>query len=284
MTRDEQQQMSAAIFEALEMDSTGRRRAEAAVCKWTRERMGMTHPYWQDEEHCKWKGHYAGGRNGGFLLGFTRAFREKHLPKDGLTSKDLHALSCVLFDRETNKEVPTKMYVAYEHDGHRDSVNGEDWNWIEVDTLMSYFYGCHHCPCHRKNDAHHQGGFSYLQVDDFMVAWWQAMADLKGRGERPQLLMKRQDDDKFFEMPNEDDGGSYSYRTAEDDRRPKYEIKKPEPLPPYEPCDVPREPGTKCPRRKGHEGECQVRQIHKAPALKEEPCAKPPSAASATDP
>jgi hypothetical protein len=64
----------------------------------------------------------------------------------------------VLLDRETNKEVETRLFVAYEHVDSSGSVLGEDWNQVDVESLMSYFYAMHHCPCHRKNDARHQGG------------------------------------------------------------------------------------------------------------------------------
>lgn len=47
------------------------------------------------------------------------------------------------------------MYVAYER--NKESILNEDYDSIEVESLNGYFYGSHHCPCHRKSDARKAG-------------------------------------------------------------------------------------------------------------------------------
>jgi hypothetical protein len=131
--------------------------------------------YFSEPWHGTWQTHYFHGRNGGVLLAFSRVWKDANLPK-GIGEKGfVHGtdqLLVVLRDNEQGgKLLDTKMSIAYDNGGavqHLESwmsVLDEDWNPIAegILSLQSYFYACHHCPCHRKQDAREQCG---VETDD----------------------------------------------------------------------------------------------------------------------
>ncbi len=67
------------------------------------------------------------------------------------------------------------------------------------------------------------GAFNYLEIDEFMAVYHAVLSQRGrfGRGYLPQLLMCRQDDNKFYEMPNEPDGRDWHYRDTTQDRIPQ---------------------------------------------------------------
>ena len=52
------------------------------------------------------------------------------------------------------------IYCAFEKSPS--TTLNKEYNLVEVWTLLAYFYGSHHCPCHRKADAKLAGAI----VDD----------------------------------------------------------------------------------------------------------------------
>jgi hypothetical protein len=112
--------------------------------------------YWDFPEHRSWQYHYAEGNYGGRYLLFCREFREKVLPEEmrklSSTSGHVYELALVIRDKQTDKLYTCSHCMAYEHDGSRLSVQDQDWNSVDADSLMPYFYGCHFCDCHI---AHH---------------------------------------------------------------------------------------------------------------------------------
>lgn len=96
--------------------------------------------------------HYTALDYGGLGLIFLPAFRDAHLPKGG-TSDFL----VDLLDTSDGKVYRHPLYVAYEHDAKAGALD-TDFSWREwFTTLQGYFYGSHHCPCHRKDYAREAG-------------------------------------------------------------------------------------------------------------------------------
>jgi hypothetical protein len=95
--------------------------------------------------------HYTEGDYGGLYLGFTDEFKDIFLPK-GSTK---NGFKINLLDQTDGKIYESKIYVAYEKNLciFIDKKYGD----IELNILMPYFYGSHHCPCHRKQDAQWAG-------------------------------------------------------------------------------------------------------------------------------
>ena len=108
--------------------------------------------YFSDPAHATWQRHYLDGSFGGRLLAFTEAWKLANLPPQG----EHNGLRYRLFDVERNWLLPElSIYTALEHEDRleRCQIQDENWDCVTVHTLMSYWYGCHHCPCHRKQDA-----------------------------------------------------------------------------------------------------------------------------------
>jgi hypothetical protein len=124
--------------------------------------------YFSDERHASWRLHYTRGNNGGVLLSFTHEWRAANLPL-GIGEKGYehgkHQFLVVLKDNQTGLLHDTRMSVAYNEAGsHEPWAMDADWNSVDgLSSLQSYFYGMHHCPCHRKQDARDQCG---VDVDD----------------------------------------------------------------------------------------------------------------------
>lgn len=102
------------------------------------------------EKHSHLNEHYVEGSFGGLYLGFLKEWRE-NLPADGVQDN----FRIVLKDNQDGKLYESKIYSAFET--HPSHVLDDDYNEVEVWTLMHYFYGSHHCECHRKADAKRAG-------------------------------------------------------------------------------------------------------------------------------
>lgn len=105
--------------------------------------------YLAEPVHAKLRAHYSEGPYYARHLGFTREWAEANLPKSGTSN----GFEIYLLDtKDGNKEYKTPGYVAW--DCHSDmGFMSEDWDYIELISLQAYFYGAHHCACHRKQDA-----------------------------------------------------------------------------------------------------------------------------------
>ncbi len=55
------------------------------------------------------------------------------------------------------------------------------------------------------------GAFNYMPIGEFITVYQRAVASIQGDSTLPQMLMKRQDDDKFHEVPNKPDYRMWSY-------------------------------------------------------------------------
>ncbi len=124
--------------------------------------------YFDDPVHATLSHPYMPGSNGGFVLGFTQAWKDAHLPPgigDPAYVHGEHQLRTVLLDRLDKRLHETKMSVAYNHKDfyENDWLDTETWAPAAVRSLQSYFYACHHCPCHRKQDVREQ---CKVDVDD----------------------------------------------------------------------------------------------------------------------
>jgi hypothetical protein len=93
--------------------------------------------------------HYIGKEYGGLALVFTEQFMNDNLPTNSTSA----GLNICLLDNTDNKIYKSKIYVAYEDATTLDN----EYNSIEVKSLMGYFYGSYHCACHRKHDAQKVG-------------------------------------------------------------------------------------------------------------------------------
>jgi hypothetical protein len=111
--------------------------------------------YLKEAEHRKWLSHYVRKAFGGYSLVFTTAWKEEFLPGNGTHSTDNDSFNVNLLDTHDGKIYKTKLYVAYEHE--KESILNEEYDPVEAESLMGYFYGSHHCPCHRKADAKRAG-------------------------------------------------------------------------------------------------------------------------------
>ena len=58
------------------------------------------------------------------------------------------------------------------------------------------------------------GAFNYLEIGEFVDVYQKSLGTITDPQTRPQLLLKRQDDDKFYEVPNKDDYRTWHYREA----------------------------------------------------------------------
>ena len=79
-------------------------------------------------------------------------------PKDEV--HDPYALQVVYLDRQDGKTYETKIYVAWDsrievYFAPRDPAGV--WEPLSGKLLQEYFYGQHHCPCHRKQDVSELG-------------------------------------------------------------------------------------------------------------------------------
>jgi len=105
--------------------------------------------------------HYAPGGYRAQHLGFTREWAEANLPKSGTSN----GFEIYLVDTEdNNKEYKTPGYVAWDCHSEMGFMD-DDWNYVELLSLQAYFYGSHHCPCHRKQDAEAAGAATDLTCD-----------------------------------------------------------------------------------------------------------------------
>lgn len=109
----------------------------------------LTTMYFNDIRHKTWQDHYIPSSWGGFALAFTKEWKEQYLPKNSTSD----GFDIIQLDQQDGKHYKSKIYVAY--DQIEDIILDEDYNVIkdEIYCLMNYFYGCHHCPCHRKTFA-----------------------------------------------------------------------------------------------------------------------------------
>jgi hypothetical protein len=109
--------------------------------------------YFDDPEHEKWRGHYLYGARG-LSLAFTKEWAARSLPPDmsGI-NHDRRAVKVDLLDTSDGKVYETWMPMALELKDFRRCVMDRDWNEVVVESMHDYFYGQHHCPCHRKCDA-----------------------------------------------------------------------------------------------------------------------------------
>jgi hypothetical protein len=107
--------------------------------------------YFDDPAHATWRYRYLNGEyHNAKRLGFTEAWRNANLPPSGTHD----GLRYTLFDAERNIVLPEmKIYTAFEHHPVSWGVMDQDWNTVDCHALQGYFYGAHHCPCHRKTDA-----------------------------------------------------------------------------------------------------------------------------------
>lgn len=115
--------------------------------------------YWSDPAHANWQCHYVHGAYGGQILCFTTGWKNKNLPKNETYSDSPEAFRVVLRDATDGKLYETRLFVSYEHADTRQhyQVVDTDWNPVAIELLQAYFYGSHHCPCHRKADADRAG-------------------------------------------------------------------------------------------------------------------------------
>jgi hypothetical protein len=111
--------------------------------------MSLKEKYLADPLHGSLRNHYTGGGYSAMHLGFTRQWAEANLPKNG----EMNGFEIYLVDTEDgNKEYKTPGYVAWQGNSDLMGFMDQDWNHHELIGLQSYFYGAHHCPCHRKCD------------------------------------------------------------------------------------------------------------------------------------
>lgn len=119
--------------------------------------------YLSEPAHREFGFFYEEGREGGLYLAFTVPWRKLHLPLSvvfdhfpgdakapkGRSYPELcNALLVYLRDTEDGKVYKTYMMPSWE--------DGDDAGWDEWQnhtSLNQYFYGSHHCQCHRKCDA-----------------------------------------------------------------------------------------------------------------------------------
>lgn len=105
------------------------------------------------DKHSQLLEHYVEGSFGGLYLGFFKDWRD-NLPPDSVSS----CLKMVLKDTTDGKLYEHLMCSVF--DKYPSHVLDNDYNSTEVWTLMFYFYGSHHCPCHRKTDARLAGAIT----------------------------------------------------------------------------------------------------------------------------
>lgn len=104
--------------------------------------------YFSDINHRSWLNHYVAADYGGISLAFTKQWRNRWLVADSTSN----GLNVFLYDRTDGKVYKTKLYASYEKD-EQPIVMTRNYEAAAAITLMGYFYGSHHCPCHRKADA-----------------------------------------------------------------------------------------------------------------------------------
>jgi hypothetical protein len=114
--------------------------------------------YLQSDIHDKLLEHYAVVAYNGVALMFEKRWAKDKLPV-GIGDVDYRrdALRVVLLDTEDNKEYITAMSASWQHDDQY--LMDRDYNELPIESthLQAYFYGSHHCPCHRKDDARRAG-------------------------------------------------------------------------------------------------------------------------------
>lgn len=127
--------------------------------------------YFAEPVHAGWLLHYFSGRNGGQLLVFNKDWKKLHLPvgigEPGYIYRQ-HLLRVVLVDTAGGECYETTLGPAYDiENAPLEKPELLDCQGAPISaacqSLQSYFYACHHCPCHRKQDLREQCG---LSVDD----------------------------------------------------------------------------------------------------------------------
>jgi hypothetical protein len=108
--------------------------------------------YLADPVHAGWRFHYTAFSYSPAVLVFTSAWADQWLPSSLYNPK---ALKLVLKDTLDGRLYDTWISCAYQHRELNNLPGVLDTNWdvVEGMCLMPYFYSCHHCPCHRKQDA-----------------------------------------------------------------------------------------------------------------------------------
>ncbi len=138
--------------------------------------------YYADPVHRTLRTPYTEASYGGFLLVYTPEWCRANLPQQVHGSQPQTTLQCTLLDTTDGKEYVMPLYLAYEHGGAQSFyAQGFDWNEVVGLTgLMSYWYGSHHCPCHRKHEAQRAGavvedseceGKRFL-IKQLVCEWW----------------------------------------------------------------------------------------------------------------
>lgn len=114
--------------------------------------------YLQSDIHDKLLEHYIVVGYDGVALLFEKRWSKDKLPV-GIGDGDYrrNALRVVLLDTEDNKEYVTVMPASWQD--YVCDLMDKDYNSLTVEGthLQAYFYGSHHCPCHRKQDAEKAG-------------------------------------------------------------------------------------------------------------------------------
>lgn len=118
--------------------------------------------YFDDPDHQTWQFHYYSGCYGGQILAFTKAWADKHLPPTSTSN----GLKAELLDTTDGKIYTMPIYTAFENKDMRRHVMDDDWKDVVAESLQDYFYGQHHCPCHRKQDAAKAGAVVELDPKD----------------------------------------------------------------------------------------------------------------------
>ncbi len=109
--------------------------------------------YWNDEKHGELIENYDENNYGAMCLGFTKEWMDANLPAGN--AYGVRPLNIFLRDRTDGKIYQSKIYAAYAEDAHL--MDKGYTKHHDMWALMSYFYGSHHCPCHRKHDARAEG-------------------------------------------------------------------------------------------------------------------------------
>jgi hypothetical protein len=119
--------------------------------------------YFDDPVHAAWQAHYFEGQYGAWHLAVNPAWGLANLHVESKRgSDDYYRLRVEYRDATDGALYERHIYTAWE------DVNDvwfpgfdEDWNPLNagrvVRALMAYWYGQHHCPCHRKQDAREAG-------------------------------------------------------------------------------------------------------------------------------
>lgn len=121
----------------------------------------MTQAYRVAPTQLAWFNHY-GSNYDAQILGFTEFFKQAFLPPGiGEPGYEYGAkmLTCTLLDTRDGKLYDTQITPSYNHQPNHDLfIQDAQFDEVkDVRSLQAYFYGSHHCPCHRKQDAQEAG-------------------------------------------------------------------------------------------------------------------------------